>query len=234
MHNIQHDLVIQQSSAQPCTQLILLFHGVGAMPLDMVPLGVRLAQAFPAAFVVSVAGANDSTLGQGREWFSVVGISEANRAARVEGALPAFAAAVAHWQRESGVTPHGTALVGFSQGAIMALASTQPHDESTQHATPLAARIVALAGRFAAMPPQPVPSATTLHLVHGKQDAVIPYSFTVQAAEHLVAHGADLTADVIPFLGHTVSEDVIDLVVQRLSTHVPKRLWDEALRSAPD
>jgi phospholipase/carboxylesterase len=226
-----NDIVFQHPAAAPYTQLMLLFHGVGADPKGMQPLAARLAQAFPQAFIVAVAGAhpsaNASTLGQGFEWFSIAGIDDANRLPRVAQALPAFRAAVQRWQRDSGVTAHGTALVGFSQGAIMALESTRDDAPS------IAGRIVALSGRFAS-PPERAPADCTIHLVHGKQDPVIHYGHAVQAAERLIALGGDITADVIPFLGHTIDAAVADLVVQRLTTHVPKRVWDEALRAAPN
>ncbi len=221
-----HDIAFQRPSHAPCTQLMLLFHGVGAAPADMQPLALRLAQAFPQALIAAVAGAKPSTLGQGFEWFSVVGVDEHNRLARVGEAMPAFRAAVQRWQHDSGVTAHGTALIGFSQGAIMALESTRDDAPS------LAGRIVALSGRFAA-PPTRAPADATVHMVHGKQDPVIHYGQTVQAAEALIALGGDITADVIPFLGHTIDDAVADLVVERLSTHIPKRVWDEALRSVP-
>ena len=67
----------------------------------------------------------------------------------------------------------------------------------------------------------------------GKADGVIHYGHTVRSAEHLLQLGADLSADVIPFLGHEISDEVIDLVIQRLCTYVPERTWREALRSAP-
>ena len=55
----------------------------------------------------------------------------------------------------------------------------------------------------------------------------------MRSAEHLLRLGADLTADVIPFLGHQINAEVIELVVQRLTTYVPERTWREALRNAP-
>lgn len=222
------DLILQQPSPAdgPCTQLMLLFHGVGGAPADMLALGARLAQAFPGAFIASIAGAMPSTPGQGFEWFPVAGIDDTNRPARVAAAMPLFRTAVQAWQRISGVTAHGTALIGFSQGAIMALESTRDDAPS------LAGRIVALSGRFAS-PPTRAPADATVHMVHGKQDPVIHYGQTVQAAETLIALGGDATADVIPFLGHTIDAAVADLVVERLTTHVPRRIWDEALRSMP-
>jgi phospholipase/carboxylesterase len=213
------------STTEPATQLMLLFHGVGAMPDSMAPLGDFLAQHFPSAWIVAVAAAHPGDGGLGRQWFSTAGITDANRWGRVAEAMPAFRAAITHWQRESGVSRAGTALMGFSQGAIMALECTQ-----TQPA--LAGRVVAMGGRFAVLPNQ-VPAHTTTHFIHGKADAVIPYAHTVKAAEHWISMGADVTADVIPHLGHSVNDAVAQLVVQRLTTHIPARLWQEALRSVP-
>ncbi|HSV78739.1 MAG TPA: hypothetical protein VLK85_05975 [Ramlibacter sp.] len=59
------------------------------------------------------------------------------------------------WQRESGIGANATALIGFSQGAIMAL-------ESTQQPEPVAARVIAIAGRFA-QPPRVAPPQVALH-----------------------------------------------------------------------
>ncbi|MGQ3004456.1 MAG: hypothetical protein ACT6Q6_19280, partial [Hydrogenophaga sp.] len=93
-------------SEQPAVSsgaLILLFHGVGAQPGDLVPLGQALAKRQPAAWVVSVRSPDPADLGRGWQWFSVVGVTEDNRPARVAEAMPRFADTVRHWQRRSGV-----------------------------------------------------------------------------------------------------------------------------------
>ena len=205
-------------------QLMLLFHGVGSTALDLVPLGRVLAAEFPAACIVSVAAPAPSEAGAGRQWFSVQGISEENRPARIEAALPAFLATVAHWQQEAGVGTDAVALIGFSQGGIMAL-------EATRDQPAVAGRVVSIAGRFAKLPTMPN-AGTTLHLFHGKLDPVIPYGFTVEAAQHLVNIGADVTADVVPFVGHQINDDIAALVIERLRGHLPKRTWEAALRAA--
>ena len=217
-----HSIVVQQADGRP-QQLILLFHGVGATPQSLLPLGQRLAAGFPQATVVSVASPYPSDLSSGYQWFPVQGITEANRPERVAAAMPAFLAEVRGWQQAQDVTATVTALVGFSQGAIMAL-------ESTRTEPSLAGRVVAIAGRFATLPAAPAPH-TTLHLLHGKSDAVIPYRHTVEAVHHLLNIGADATADVVPFVGHEVHPELAELVVERLQGHIPKRLWDEALRT---
>jgi phospholipase/carboxylesterase len=78
--------VVVQSPAQ-ARHLFLLFHGVGATPQDLVPLGGRLAREFPDAAIASIPGADRSELGGGFQWFSVSGVTEENRPARVAATL---------------------------------------------------------------------------------------------------------------------------------------------------
>jgi len=59
--------------------------------------------------------------------------------------MPRFLNTVSDWQREARVTAEETALIGFSQGAIMALESTRQIDVP-------AGRVVSIAGRFAYAP----------------------------------------------------------------------------------
>lgn len=218
------DALIVHSPAGPPAQLILLLHGSGADAGELVPLGERLAGEFANALIVSLVGAEAADLGIGRQWFSLREISEDNRRGRVAAAMPAFLDTVRHWQRQSGVGSPGTALIGFAQGAIMAL-------ESTALDAPIAGRVVAIAGRFACLPAT-ASTAVTLHLIHGKADPVVPYAHTVVAAEHLIALGGDLTADVLPQVGHEITAEVEAVLLRRLKTYVPRRIWEEAMRQA--
>jgi phospholipase/carboxylesterase len=36
---------------------------------------------------------------------------------------------------------------------------------------------------------------------------------------------------VLPSAGHEINDEMLDLVVRRLKTHVPKRHWEAALRA---
>lgn len=217
-------IVIQQAGARP-DQLILLFHGVGATSESLLPLGHRLAAEFTRATVVSVASPGASDLSAGYQWFSVLGVTENNRIERVAAAMPAFLAEVRAWQVREDSTASTTILVGFSQGAIMVL-------ESTCMVPAPAGRVVAIAGRFAKLPAKPA-LHTTLHLLHGNLDAVIPYRYTVEAARYLLGIGGDVTADVLPFVGHEINAQIIELTVERLQGLRPKRPW-KAVPAAPN
>ena len=87
------------------------------------------------------------------------------------------AAAIVSLQAACAIGPAGTTLIGFSQGAIMAL-------ESTQLDSPLAARVIALSGRFA-RPPRIAHASARTHLMHKDADAVMPVRGAVDALAQL-------------------------------------------------
>lgn len=200
---MEPDLLIQRPAAP--SQLLLLAHGYGADAEDLAPLGQALAAEHPDALVVSLQAPERIAPGAGRQWFPLQGVNESNRPARVAAALPRFLQALQHWQGESGLDAGATTLLGFSQGAIMALASTQ------LDAVP-ATRVIAMAGRFAEAPRR-APPQLRLHLLHGEQDAVMPLRLAIEAAAQWQALGAPATLDRFPGLGHGIDARMLQRVL---------------------
>lgn len=200
-----HDLIVQRPAAPK--QLLLMFHGVGSSARDIAPLGQALAPHLPDALIVSVQA--PEAVGPGWQWFSVQGVTEANRPARVAAALPGFVEVVRQWQQDCAVGAAQTTLIGFSQGAIMALASTQLD-------SPPATRVFALSGRFA-QAPHIAHAGLRTHLIHGDADAVMPVSGAVDALAQLQTLGATATLDRLPGLGHGIDARVVDAIVRRLA-----------------
>jgi phospholipase/carboxylesterase len=205
---MKDDLIVQKPTQ--ARQLVLLFHGVGSNASDLLPLGQALAPHVPNALIVSVQAPDAQ--GAGRQWFSVQGVTEANRPARVAATMPRFIQAVREWQEASGLDTARTTLIGFSQGAIMAL-------ESTQTDSPPAGRVIALAGRFA-QPPRVAPLATRVHLIHGDADPVMPVRLAEDALGQLQALGGQATLDRFPGLGHGIDSRVLGAIVDHMQdTH---------------
>lgn len=190
-------------------RLIALFHGVGSDAPDLVPLGQWLARAFSEAVVVSVPAPFPCDLGMGRQWFSVRDVTEDSRPARVAQALPWFRTAVQALQERFGLGPAQTALVGFSQGAIMSL-------ESSRAGLGLAGRIVSLSGRYAALP-DAAPADVQIAFIHGDHDGVIPVAHALQAAERLRTLDAAVTLDVLPGTQHEITQATARLLVEKLA-----------------
>lgn len=190
-------------------RLVLLTHGVGSVPQSMLGIGEWFARRDDRAMVVSLASPLASDVSPaGLQWFSVRGVTEDNRQQRVDGAMPLFLEAVRHWQERSGVDASGTLVAGFSQGAIMAL-------EASKLPAAVAGTVVAIAGRYAALP-ESRPQAS-IHLLHGDADGVMPPALAEAAFERLRRLGADATLDVIPGVGHQPDARMLAALALRLA-----------------
>lgn len=203
-------LVIQEPAES--AQLIVLCHAASADAASLLPMGERLRETFPQATIVALQA---DTPGDA---------TEEDRPSRVTQALAPLQTAVRNWQTRSGVSSAATALIGVSHGAEMVL-------EASKHAPMLASRVVAIGGRFTTLPDAP-PAVTTIHFLHGKLDALVPYAHSVNAAHRLRDLGSDITAEVLPFIGHALHPDLIELAITKLTTHIAPHLWAEAQEAA--
>ena len=193
--------------------LVLLFHGVGGRPDNLLALGQRIADAIPDGTVVSVAGPHPSPAAGGREWFGVNGITEQNRPERVAGAMQGFVADIRGWQQAVDATMDATVLVGFSQGGMMSL------EASVRPSFP-AARVIAMGSRFASLPERAPAQETRIHLLHGQDDTVIPCGHAIDGASRLRSFGVEVTLDVLAATGHRISAEMADRAVDRLLDRV--------------
>jgi phospholipase/carboxylesterase len=209
----------------PVKQLFILLHGVGARSSDLVPLANKLKNVFPNAACLLPDGTFPfDGGGNGRQWFSISNVSEENRVSRVAAAIPALQALVKNAQDRFKVLQSDTALVGFSQGAIMALEFSVLHDGHV-------GRVLAFSGRFAKLPGK-APELTTLHLLHGEDDPVISVAHAQAAYERLTQLHGDATLDIASSVGHEIHEVLSDRAINRLQTCIPLRSWNHALNSA--
>ncbi|MGK9171958.1 esterase [Yokenella regensburgei] len=217
---MKHDHLIVQKPDNAAKQLLLFFHGVGDNPVNMGSVARLFAPLFPEALIVSVGG-SEASGPTGRQWFSVQGVTEENRQARIDAIMPVFVDTVRYWQQQSGVGAQATALVGFSQGSIMSLESLKAQPD-------LASRVIAFNGRYASLPTAVSPAAT-IHLIHGGEDRVIDLAHAVAAQEALVQAGGDVTLDIVEDLGHAIDDRSLQLALDHLRFTVPKHYFDEAL-----
>lgn len=206
-------------------QLFILLHGVGSKPSDLVPLAHQLKAAFPGAGFLLPEGTHPfDGGGNGRQWFSISGVSEENRISRVAEAMPGLHALVKQAQLRCNVLQSDTALVGFSQGAIMAMEFSVVHDG-------VVGRVLAFSGRFAQLP-EKAPELTTLHLLHGEDDPVIPVFHAEAAFARLMELDGDATLDMAATVGHEIHAALADRAIHRLQTCIPLRSWKKVLDGA--
>lgn len=179
-------------------RLVILLHGVGSNGADMAGLAPALSASLPDTRFVA-PDAPDRFNG-GFAWFSIIGVTEENRPARVEAARPAFDAVIDEIITREGFADRldRVAFVGFSQGSIMAL-------DALASGRWAVGAIVAFSGRLAS--PQPLTPAigTPLLLVHGDADRVMPVAEIGKAETTLGALGVQVRASTLAGVGHTIS-----------------------------
>ena len=192
------------SNSAPATSLVVLMHGVGSNARDLMPLADIWSEDLPGTAFVSLDGTDpfDGGFG-GRQWFSLRDVDAANREARIAAAYPALRRVLdeelAYWQ----LSFDRLALVGFSQGSMMALHHVAASAEG-------AAAVVAYSGRLAS-PIVSTNRATPLTLVHGEDDDVIPVDELESAADALSEAGFPVDAYMLPGVGHTITADGVAL-----------------------
>ncbi|NPD23142.1 alpha/beta hydrolase [Corallococcus exiguus] len=196
--------------------LLVLLHGVGASADSFMPIARALAPAVPDAEFVVLDGLHPFDGGtQGRQWFSLQGITEQNRPARVRQAGAEVSAWLDGALKERGLGAERVVLLGFSQGAILA-------QWLALHRQPAPLAVVSLSGRLAVDAPA-VPGSTSVPvlLVHGARDPVIPARFSEEAARELEARGARVRLRLFPTLAHGVDAAVLDEVQRFLADTLP-------------
>lgn len=200
----------------PAQTLILLLHGVGASAESMAPLARALSARLPRATVVAPDGTYPFDLGSaGRQWFSVAGVTEDNRGARVAAALPDIQALLDQECSLAGVSRERAAVVGFSQGAILTL-----HLAASSDRPPAVA--VALAGRLAAGPLHIGQGQRPAVLIsHGANDTVMAVADGQRAAGVFTDLGCDTQFELIPGHGHSIDARQIDSVSRFLAERLP-------------
>jgi phospholipase/carboxylesterase len=188
--------------SDPSDSLLIFLHGVGANGADLAPLADTLLPFLPASVFASPDGPERfDGGGSGRQWFSVAGVTQANRSERVQRARAAFDRVVSGEIEKHGFAGRldRIAFFGFSQGAIMALDAVATGRWRVRAA-------VAASGRLATAPEANEP-LTNILLTHGENDPVIPEQETRIAAERLRAGGFEVEAKLYPGLGHVLSAE---------------------------
>lgn len=197
------------------TRLVIFLHGVGSRGEDLLPLAGPLRHALPGTAFAAPDAPFPFPYGMGHQWFSIAGVTEDNRAGRIEAARADFDRVI----RETIETYRFTekldrvAFVGFSQGTIMAL------DALVSGRWPVGAT-VGFSGRLASPLPLSPDKATPVLLVHGAADSVIPAAETVKAAATLQALGVDVDSRILPGLDHTISAEGIELAGEFLAVRL--------------
>lgn len=203
------DLEILPERGKP-EHLFLFFHGLGASAADLLPLAQFFRKTIPQGAYLLPEGVQPfDGGGDGRQWFSFVGLSNDNRLQRVQDVLPIMQDLIQKAQARFALPSSQTTLIGFSQGAILAL-------EYTARIDGCIAQVLAFSGRYAVLPNK-APAITYVHLLHGQQDLVIEVYYAKQAYERLTQLGGNVSLDIDPVMGHGISTRMLNQAIEYLA-----------------
>lgn len=183
--------------------LVVALHGYGSNGDDLISLAPYWDKLLPdVQFSSPHAPTHVPGFGAMFQWFPIESMDPVHLAKGARDAAPVLEAFLEAEMANFGVTKAQTALVGFSQGTMMALhvglASKDPY-----------AGILGYSGALVGNPV--MASKPPVLLVHGDQDDVVPLVASQMAQQFLKNAGLDARLHVSPQAAHTIAMDGLQL-----------------------
>ena len=197
--------------------LVIFIHGYGADGNDLIEIGRAWSPGLPhVAFVSPHAPFPCDMAPFGRQWFSLANRTDEAMLAGVRDATRIIDAFIDRECARHALAPDRLALVGFSQGTMLALFA------GVRRRQPVAG-IVGYSGRLIA--PErlrhEVRSRPPVTLIHGRNDELVPAGALSQAAAALKAVGIDVASEIRPGLGHSIDQRGLQIGFDFLETVLP-------------
>lgn len=191
----------------PAQRLVVLLHGYGADGNDLLDLGRIWARRLPtAAFVAPNAPERCAMAPVGYQWFPLTFRDPTEFWRGVNQAAPLLDAFLDDELARHGLGDEAMALVGFSQGTMMAL-HVGPRRRRALAGIVGFSGLLAGADRLAAE----VRSRPPVLLVHGAEDDVVPFAYLDPAVSALAAAGLAVEHHRIEDLAHGIDDEGLDL-----------------------
>ena len=191
------------------TQLIIFLHGYGASGDDLIALAPVWAPILPQArFIAPHAPFPCDGNPFGFQWFPITQLDPHAMAAGVRGAAPILDAFLDDQLKKNGIDDSQMALVGFSQGTMMAL------HVGLRRARKLGAILGysgVLTGRDTLK--DEIKSRPPLLLIHGDADEMVPPQATLAAERTLKELEVPVQSHICRGLGHGIDETGVRLGV---------------------
>ncbi|MES0809942.1 dienelactone hydrolase family protein [Roseibium sp. SCPC15] len=193
---------LEPASGRPARQLVVILHGYGADGADLIDLGRAWQGQLPDATFIAPNAPEHlpfEALG-GRQWFALSERSQSEYRIGAEAAQPVLDRFLDEELLRLSLDDSSLALVGFSQGAMMAFQS------GLRRKIPPAALI----GYSGLLPGadrlDAINTDSPVLIVHGTEDDVVPVYHAGAAQEALTRARVDANLHELTGLGHSIDE----------------------------
>jgi len=191
---------LQPRSGAAPEKIVLLLHGFGSSGTDMISLAPQWQDALPdTLFLAPHAPQRCGMMGRGYQWWGLSGFAPSALAAGAASAAPAIDAFIDRKLAQYGLTEADLALVGFSQGTMMALHVALRRPRAVAAVVGYSGMLAGTAGLghgdFAKPP---------VLLVHGTADPVVPIAALHMSESELKRLGVDVTTHISYGVAHSV------------------------------
>jgi phospholipase/carboxylesterase len=209
-------------------QLVILLHGYGADGDDLIGLGRQWQQLLPdAAFVAPNAPELLPGSPMGRQWFPLTFRDPHERWRGVNHAGPGLGAFLDAELERAGLPPGRLALVGFSQGAMMALHVGLRRPRMVAGIVAFSGLLVLEEGKGPESLKEQARTKPPVLLVHGEQDDVIPVDALFLSLDALNAAEIPCQWHVSAGVGHGIDPGALThgglFLLQAFGLPFPKR-----------
>jgi phospholipase/carboxylesterase len=194
------------ASGKPPKQIVLLLHGYGSNGADLISLAPHWQAALPDALFLAPNAPLRLSMGGGFQWWPLTALEPRALAEGAARAAPAINAFIDRKLRQYTLTDSQFAIVGFSQGTMMALHVGLRREQQI-------AGIVGYSGMLTGAHELKHTEITKppVLLVHGSADAIVPVAATHAAESDLERLGIDVAVHISPSLGHSVDPSGLKL-----------------------
>ncbi|ACL56835.1 alpha/beta hydrolase [Methylobacterium nodulans] len=207
-------------------QLVVLLHGFGADGNDLIDLAHAWQPLLPDAAFVSPHAPEPCLQGFGRQWFPLTFRDPHERWRGVNRAAPTLDAFLDAELAETGLDESRLALVGFSQGCMMALHVALRRKRRLAALVGLSGMLVIEEGKGPESLKPAIRSVPPVLLVHGDQDDVIPVEALFLSADLLSGAEVPVEWHLSAGMGHGIDEGALHhaglFLAQRLGESLPR------------
>ncbi len=200
------------ASGKPAQQLVVILHGWGADGANLIDLADMFATVLPDAQFIAPDGPEVCDMNPyGYQWFSLTDRNPERMFAEIKRTADTLNAFLDAQLQHLRLKPSQLALVGFSQGTMMALHVALRHKE------PIAC-VVGFSGALlgAEALASEISTRMPVTLIHGADDDIVPYASLAHAETMLTRNAVPVQTHTRPGLSHSIDMEGIEIAKKAL------------------